>query len=456
VTARAGTEHAAALATRPVGRLLWHTCSQTTLSVGVYGVYALTNAWFVARGVGPTALAAVNLVAPLLLVLGAVGTTVGVGGASLVSRRLGAGDRDGAARAAGNAFGVFWATAVATTLVGLVALEPLLTALGAHGETRAYARDYAVVLLLAAVSATGFSSLVRAEGRMRFSTMLWAVPVLVQMTLDPLLIFWLDLGVRGAALGTAGGQAVSAGMSLWFFFGQRRRPYRVSWAALRPHPPTLRRLVGLGTPSFLAGFGATVLVALVNNLLAAGAAGGVALAAFAVASRVQTFVSMPQLGIAQGVQPVLGYNAGAGLSARVERARSLSLRATFWYGTVAGALVALLARPLVRLFVDEPAVVAEATVALRVLAAGIAVAGVVPLVSASVQALGRPRPAYLLTVGTLLGVKVPLVLLLGRSGPGGVWVALAAGEVLGALAALVALRAGPGGGARRRAGRPLA
>ena len=106
------------LGTRPIGRLLWWTCSQTTLSVGVYGIYALTNAWFVARGVGETALAAVNLVAPLLLLLGAVSTTVGVGGASLVSRSLGARRPDFAARAAGNSFAIFWATAVTVTVVG--------------------------------------------------------------------------------------------------------------------------------------------------------------------------------------------------------------------------------------------------------------------------------------------------------------------------------------------------
>lgn len=72
------------LGTKPVGRLLWWTCSQTTLSVGAYGIYALTNAWFVARGVGETALAAVHLVAPLLLLLGAVSTTVGSGGAPML------------------------------------------------------------------------------------------------------------------------------------------------------------------------------------------------------------------------------------------------------------------------------------------------------------------------------------------------------------------------------------
>ena len=183
-----------ALGTRPLGRLLWHTCSQTTMSVGVYGVYALSNAWFVSRGVGPVAFAAVNLVAPVLLILGAVATTVGVGGASLVSRSLGRDDPAQAARASGNAFLVYWVTAVVVSVVGVVSIDPLLTLLGATAETRGYARDYGLVILAGAVTATGFSSLVRAEGRMRFSTMLWVIPVLTQLTLDPLLIFGCGWG----------------------------------------------------------------------------------------------------------------------------------------------------------------------------------------------------------------------------------------------------------------------
>ncbi len=326
-------DHAAALGTEPVGRLLWRNCTQTTASVGIYGVYALTNAWFVEHGVGTTAMAAVNLVAPVLLVMGAVSTTVGVGGASLVSRSLGAGDPAYAARAAGTAFVLFWATAITTTVVGLVALGPLLTVLGAVGDTRAVAREYATVILAGAIVSTGFSSLVRAEGRMRFSTLLWLVPVLVQITLDPVLIFWLHWGVRGAAVGTVGGQAVSAGMSAWFFFLQRDRPYRVRLADLRPRAATVRALLDVGAPSFLSGFGATLLAVLVNTTLVRTGGMG-ALGAYAVCARIQTFVQMPQLGISQGLQPVVGYNAGRRLPDRVARARSLALSATLSYGAL--------------------------------------------------------------------------------------------------------------------------
>jgi putative MATE family efflux protein len=381
-------------------------------------------------------MAAVNLAAPLLLILGAVSTTVGAGGASLVSRCLGANDPAGAARAAGNAFILFWLSAVTVSIVGLLALEPLLTVLGTTSGTRDLTRSYIVVLLCGTLVSTGFSSLVRAEGRLRYATALWLTTILIQMLLDPLFIYGLDLGVRGAALGNIGGQAVSGVMSLWFFFGQRQRPYRISARDLRPHGPTLRALLGIGAPSFLAGLGATLLTVLVNNILA----GAVALAAYAVCVRVLTFAAMPHLGISQGLQPVVAYNAGRRLFARVDRARILALRAVIGYGLIAALSIAALANPLAAAFVDDPLITPVTAKAMRILAIGTAAAGVAPLVSAYFQSRGRAAPSYLLSAGTLLLIKFPLVLALARFGDIGVWLGLTVGEIASALAALFLLR----------------
>jgi putative MATE family efflux protein len=422
-----------------VGRLLWQACTQTTLSVGVYGIYALTNAWFVGHGVGPAAMASVNLVGPVLLILGAVSNTVGVGGASLVSRALGAGDPAAAARAAGNAFALFWAVAATVTVTGLLALDPLLTLLGARGDTLPAARAYAVIIIAGAFVSTGFSSLVRAEGRMRFSTLLWVNAVLIQIVLDPVLIFGLHLGVRGAALGTIGGQAASTALSMWFFFAHRRRPYRIRRADLVFHGPTVRALLTVGAPSFLTGTGATLLAVLVNNSLAR-SGGTVALAAYAVCVRIQTMVMMPQLGIGQGLQPIAGYNTGRGLWARVVRVRTLALRASVLYGAGTAALTVGWAGPLVGFFLDDGPSAGLARHALGIVGLGFAVAGVTPLVSAYCQSIGRPAPSYLISIGSLLGVKTPLVLTLGRTGTTGVWAALAVGELASALLALAVLR----------------
>lgn len=312
-------DHTTRLGTEPVGRLLRRACIQTTGAVGAYGIYALTNAWFVGYGVGETAMAAVNLVPPAAVARRGVHHRRRGRCLPHLPRpgRPGTGRPPPAQRAtlrpsSGSA-------PRPTTTLGLAFLDPLLSLLGAHGELRESARPYAVVLLAGALVSTGFSSLVRAEGRMGYSTLLWVVPVAVQITLDPLLIFGLDMGVRGATLGTVGGQAVSAAMSLWVFFGQRDRPYRIGPKELLPHGATLRALLSIGLPSFLAGTGVTLLAVLVNATLAA-TGSATALAAYAVCVRPQTLVMMPHTGVSQGLQPIVGYNAGRGLADRALRA----------------------------------------------------------------------------------------------------------------------------------------
>jgi Na+-driven multidrug efflux pump len=169
-------------------------------------------------------------------------------------------------------------------------------------------------------------------------------------------------------------------------------------------------------------------------------AGAAALAAFAVCSRIQTFVAIPQTGITQGVQPVVGYNHAQGSSGRVLRARTLALHSTVAYGAVTGLLVAVAADPLVRLFITDPQTVAVASQALRIIAVAFAFSGVAPLVSAYFQAIGRPTPSYLISIGTLAAIKVPLVVALSVVGPVGIWASIPCGEALSAAAALLILR----------------
>jgi putative MATE family efflux protein len=325
------------------------------------------------------------------------------------------------------------------SVVGILALNPLLTLLGATGPTRDYAYDYGLIILAGAITATGFSSLVRAEGRLAFATLLWAVPVAVQVLLDPLLIFGCDLGVRGAALGTIGGQSVSAGMSMWFFFVRRDRAYRIRPADLRPHGPTLRATVAVGAPSFLSGLGVTLMATLANRLLI-GAGGPVALGAFALCTRIGTFVLMPQSGMALALQPITGFNAGRGRPDRVRRALRLSLAATVTYGLVATALLLTCAGPVVGLFTDDPATRSAAHDALVVLAFVYPAAGVAPLVSAYFQSLGRPWASYLLVVGAVIVLKIPLLLMLGHTGKTGLYLSFPLAELLTAGLALWLLR----------------
>ncbi len=425
---------AAALGIDPIPRLLARNSVQTTLSVATYGVYALTNAFFVSRWAGPIALASVNVAAPLLMLIGAVATTVGAGGASVLSRALGAGDLTGAARATGTSLGAYWILSAVLGILGIVFLDPLVHLLGATGEVAQYAKSYAVILLAGSITATGFSSLVRAEGRMRYSTLEWIIPVVTQMVLDPVFIIGFGLGVRGAALGTVGGQLVSAGMGVYFFLLQRRRLYRVGARDLIPDPRLLREIAAVGAPTFVAGLGVTGLSIVTNNLLAL-TGGAVALSAYAIAARLGTFVGMPQLGLTQAMQPIVGYNHGAGRTDRSHDAASLSMRVSVLYGVGATLVVALAARLIAGAFTADTVTADAAATALRTVAFAYPLGGLVALTAAWYQSRGYARPSFILSVGTILLVKLPVLLVLARFGTQGIWWAFPVGEALSALAA---------------------
>ncbi|MFD3822793.1 MATE family efflux transporter [Streptomyces sp. NPDC058625] len=199
---------------------------------------------------------------------------------------------------------------------------------------------------------------------------------------------------------------------------------------------TLRTLVGIGLPSFLANIG---LIVLVNDTLAV-TGGATALTAYAVCSRLQTFAVMPHTGMSQGLQPFVSHNTGRGPAARVARTRRLALWASLVYGAATAILLTVLAEPLVGIFVSGGETAREARFALRVIALGGIVTGVAPLTAACFQALGRPLPAYIPTVGPLLVLKAPLVVACGHlRGAHGVWSGLAAGEFATAASALLLL-----------------
>jgi len=257
------------------------------------------------------------------------------------------------------------------------------------------------------------------------------------------LIIGFGLGVRGAALGTVGGQLVSAGMGVYFFLLQRRRLYRVRARDLVPDPRLLREIAAIGAPTFVAGLGVTGLSIVTNNLLAL-TGGAVALSAYAIAARVGTFVGMPQLGLTQAMQPIVGYNHGAGRSDRAHEAASLSMKVSVLYGVGATLVVALAAPLIAGVFTGDPSTADTATTALRTIAFAYPLGGLVSLTAAWYQSRGYARPSFILSVGTILLVKLPVLLVLARFGTQGIWWAFPVGEALSALAAWWLWRRGLG------------
>ena len=378
----------------------------------VYSLYSLTDTFFVARGVGADAAGAVSLVAPLLLLLGCVSTTAGAGGASVISRALGRQDVETAARTAANCFLLYWLVALFTTVFGLLFLDPLLWLLGATEALLPHARPYARIILLGAVTATGFSGLVRAEGETRFSLLMWAVPALVNVVLDPVFIFVLGWGTGGVALATVLSQIITAALFLRFFFKPSRTSYRIRTVHFRPDRAILGEILTIGLPSLLSQLFSSISIILVNRMLR-DIGGGAAISAYGIAARLQAYCLLPVSGVVQGSQPIFGFNYACG---RLDR-----IRQALWYGTVVSTIygafmtaVCLLFREvMIGWFLTDSVARTISVQAFAYLILTFAVRAWPELLTAWYQAAGKRIPAVAFPLAGMLLVRIPLLLFLG-------------------------------------------
>lgn len=176
------------LGTENVGRLVAGFALTALAGLLLNFVYSLTDALFVAWGVGDTAMGGVSAVYPFVILQGAISTAIGGGAASIVSRRLGGGDNKGAARATLSAMTAFYLTAAAVTAGGFAAMPSLLAGMGATGDLAPHAKTYFTIILAGNVFSTGFSSIIRAEGKNVYSLLIWVIPVTLNIVLDAVFI----------------------------------------------------------------------------------------------------------------------------------------------------------------------------------------------------------------------------------------------------------------------------
>ncbi len=428
------------LGTEKIWKLLLDMASQTTFSLLVYAVYSIINTYFLSVGINSLAAAGASIISPVLMALGGVATIVGVGGASVVSRALGEQHVERASRTVANTFLIFWTVATTITIFGTLFIKPIVFLLGATETIAPYAITYGRIIFLGAITSTGYSAIIRADGNARFSTAIWVIPVAVNTVLAWLFIMVLRMGVGGAAWATVIGQAVSAGMSVYFFFFRKNRSYRIKAAYFKPDKSIIAEVLMIGLPSFLKSISASLVVIVTNNLLRV-MGGDSALGVFAIVNRLYASLSMPQTGIVQGMQPLVGYNFGQKRFERVRKTIALSLGATVVYGLLVGGLCLLMPATLIAVLSKESVIVAEGQIALRFLALSYPLSGVAILAAAYFQSVGKAKDALWLTLGGILLVKLPVLLLASRFfGLNGIWASEAVSELILCAVAVLMLK----------------
>ncbi len=428
------------LSTEKIWKLLLEMSSQTTFSLLVYAIYSLTDTYFLSVGINSLAAAAASIISPVLIGLGAVATTVGAGGASVVSRALGEKNEEKASRTVANTFLIFWTAALTITVLGSLFIKPIVYLLGATDSIAPYAIAYGRIIFLGALTSTGYSAIIRADGNARYSTAIWVIPVCANLVLCWLFVIVLKMGVSGAALATVSGQAISAGMSVYFFFFRKNRSYHIKASHFRPDRSIITEVLTIGLPSFIKNFSSSLVVIVTNNLLKL-LGGDSALSVFAIVSRLYSGLNMPQRGIVQGMQPLVGYNLGRKKFERVWETIRLALGATIVYGVLVCGICLLIPAVLIAPLSKENAIVREGQTALRLLALSYPLTGVVMVIPASFQSVGRAKEALLLTLGGTILVKLPVLLLASSLfSLNGIWASEASSELILCIVSWIMLR----------------
>ncbi|MBA7607578.1 Multidrug export protein MepA [subsurface metagenome] len=400
-------------------------------------LYNLVDTFWVAK-LGYQAIAALTIILPYHILIIAIGVGTGIGIGALTSRRFGESNIEATNHAAGQVFplaGVFGAIFL---LAAVFFPKPILTICGATPDIMDLATQYLVVLGFG----TPFlffllmgSSLLRGSGEAVRPMVFTIVSQVVNIVLDPLLIFGLGpfpkMGVGGAALATVIGQLLGAGL-IFFYMVTGKTAYHVKPAHLKPNLPVIRDIYRVGFPSMITEITESVVFALFNYVLSS--FGSLALAAVGITIRIADLAFMPIFGVSQGLLPIVGFNFGARLWNRLWRAVKLASVGTALLLGVALVVLEIFTPNLIGIFSKDPELMAIAVPAMRIVMSMIVLVGPSILFITTFQGLSKGKEALLLSLVRQFVFFVPLIFLLPRIlGMMGVWLSLPVSDVLAFL-----------------------
>ncbi|MEA4881594.1 MAG: MATE family efflux transporter [Synergistaceae bacterium] len=427
-----------ALGQGSVGPLLLRLSLPAAVGMFVQASYTLVDAFFVGWWVGPEGIAAITMAFPLQMIIMAMAQAPGVGGASLISRSLGAGRRKRAERTVGTLFLLVLGAGLLLGAGGIRWAPLLLRLMGTSPAILPLAIDYTGALFYGApffafsIAANNF---VRAEGNASFAMMTMIISAGINTLLDPVFIFAFGWGIRGAALATVVSQGATALWLGWYYLAGRS-VVALRWKHFRLRGRILRESLSVGAAASARQGAASLSLLVVNGSLAA-AGGNYAVAAYGVVNRLLLFAVMPVFGVVQGLLPLVGFNYGAKQFCRVASAMRLSIAVSTLLCTAGGGVLFFAPEKLVGLFTSAPEVLRHGRDAARMLALGMPVVGFQVMASGLFQAIGKARPSFVLSLLRQVLLLIPLVLLLAPlRGVSGVWMAFPLADFGAALLTL--------------------
>ena len=397
----------------PIPKLIVSLSIPTLISQMISVIYNTADTFFVSK-ISNSASAAVGVVFSLMSIIQALGFGIGMGCSSIVSRCLGTRENERANRVSSTSLFFAGVVGLFICVVGLLTLRPLMRLLGSTDTMLPYSESYARIILIAApVMCTSFvlSNILRAEGEASLSMYGICAGGVLNVVLDPIFIFLLEMGIAGAALATALSQLVSF-LILGTFFLQKKTIVCLRVRDISHRAADYGQILLIGFPTICRQGFASLSAALLNN--AAAVYSDASVAAVTISNKIYLLIRSMIIGIGQGFQPVAGYNFGAGDKKRTRQA--------FWFSTlfgtvicvVGGALIALFPEKIMRFFRDDPEILSVGRQALLYACAVMPLMAYSTYVNQLYQCLGFHQAATALASCRNGIFFVPLILILPR------------------------------------------
>jgi putative MATE family efflux protein len=424
-----------------IGRLLLKLSLPTFFGMFVMTLYNVVDTIFIGHYIGTLGIAGLSIVFPLQMISVGIGEMTGMGGASLISRSIGAGDIDKAERTLGNALTANIVLSVILMVVCLAMPDFWLRLLGSSETILPYARDYMTIIIIGMLFMTfsmALNNLIRSEGNARTPMIGMIIGAVTNIILDAIFIIPLGMGIQGAALATVIAQMVSVAFFMRYYFGGKSfLKIHFHNLAIRWH--ILKEILAIGIASFSRMVAVSFSAIFVNRMLIL-YGGDIAISAFGIIHRIMMFAIMPGIVIGGGMQPILGFNYGAKRYDRAMKVILIAMGAAFACGLIVFGVAFFAPQPLIRIFTNDPELITHTTYAARRIFLALAIIPGMMVGSLIFQSIGKAFQSFVTSIARPILFLIPLVFVLPPIlGLDGVWWAFPISDGLTFLLTLLLL-----------------
>mgnify|MGYP000509221509 FL=1 len=400
------------LGTQPIGRLLLKLALPTVAAQLINMLYNIVDRMYIGhiKDVGALALTGVGVCMPLIMIISAFAALVGNGGAPRASIYMGKKDTDAAQKILGNCFSLQIIISIILTIILLIGNKTFLLAFGASENTISYAVNYMNIYAIGTIFVQltlGMNAFITAQGFAKTGMLSVLIGAVANIVLDPVFIFGMNMGVRGAALATIISQTLSCIWVLSFLFGKKTF-LKIKPENLRLHAKIILPCVALGSSLFIMQASESIISVCFNSsLLKYG--GDIAVGAMTILTSVMQFAMLPLQGLGQGAQPIMSYNYGAKNNDRVRKTFQLLLKVSFGYSIVLWAIVMLFPQMFAMMFTSDNTLLSFTSQALRIYMASMFMFGIQIACQMAFNALGKAKDSIIVAVMRKFILLIPLI-----------------------------------------------